>query len=121
MPATIFGHNAAPEIDSLIVSEVPSLLEELRAKRSALPWRGRRDSFGPIDFHRRCDGRVSTLVLVLDTDGTLSATTRRPSGSRPSGRESTEHNKTTDMAMTSDQGRQLAILAGISERSLRMG
>jgi hypothetical protein len=36
MPATIFGHKAAPEIDSLIVSEVPSLLEEFRAKRWTL-------------------------------------------------------------------------------------
>jgi hypothetical protein len=61
----------APPLDSLIVSDFPPLLDEFRAKRFVLLWRGSRDGFGTRDFHGRCDGRANTLTLVLDTKGNV--------------------------------------------------
>jgi hypothetical protein len=61
----------APEIDSLIVSDFPSLFEEFRAKCFNLLWRGSRDGFTAQEFHLRCDSRANTLTLISDTDGNV--------------------------------------------------
>jgi archaellum component FlaC len=58
-------------IDSLIISRLPPLFDEFRAKRCNLLWRGSRDGFTANEFHRRCDGRANTLTLILDTDGNV--------------------------------------------------
>jgi hypothetical protein len=56
-------------LDSLIVSEFPSLLEEFRKKSFNLLWRGSRDGFRAKEFHCRCDGHANTLTLIKDTEG----------------------------------------------------
>jgi hypothetical protein len=58
-------------LDSLIVSDFPPLFEEFRAKRFNLLWRGSRDRFTAQEFHRRCDGRATTLTLISDTKGNI--------------------------------------------------
>jgi hypothetical protein len=62
---------AAPPaaLESLIVGYFPPPLEEFRAKRFNLLWRGSRDCFGANEFRCRCDGRAYTLTLIRDTDG----------------------------------------------------
>jgi hypothetical protein len=64
---------AAPlsRLESLIVSQFPSLFEEFRTKRFNLLWRGSRDGFTAKEFHLRCDGRANTLTLISDTDGNI--------------------------------------------------
>jgi hypothetical protein len=57
--------------DSLIVSEFAPLFEELRAKGVNLLWRGSRDGFTAREFHRHCDRRANTLILIADTDGNV--------------------------------------------------
>jgi hypothetical protein len=36
-----------------------------------LLWRDSGDGFGAAEFHRRCDCRANTLILILDTDGNV--------------------------------------------------
>jgi hypothetical protein len=55
-------------LDSLIISELPPLLSDLKNKHFKLLWRGSRDGFRAIDFHRCCDGHPNTLTFILDTD-----------------------------------------------------
>jgi hypothetical protein len=59
------------KFESLILSGIPPLLAEFRRKRFQLLWRGSRDGFGAADFHQRCDGRGNTLVVVLDSRGSV--------------------------------------------------
>jgi hypothetical protein len=59
------------QIDSLIVSEFPPLLEEFHVKRFNLLWRGSRNGFTAREFHGRCDGHANTLTLVLDRNGNI--------------------------------------------------
>jgi hypothetical protein len=56
----------AARLDSVIISEVPPLFEEFRAKHFNLLWRGSDYSFGGTEFHRCCDGRANTLTVILD-------------------------------------------------------
>jgi hypothetical protein len=60
-----------PPVDSLILSDWPSLFAEFHGKQFTLLWRGSRDGFGARDFHGRCDWRANTLTLILDTDGNV--------------------------------------------------
>jgi hypothetical protein len=55
----------------MAVFEIPPLLEEFRAKRFNLLWRGSRDGFTAQEFHRCCDGRANTLTLIADTKGNV--------------------------------------------------
>jgi hypothetical protein len=45
--------------------------EEFRAKRWALLWRGSRACFFSQEFHRRCNSRPNTVMLIQDTDWNL--------------------------------------------------
>jgi hypothetical protein len=56
-------------IDSLIVSDFPSLFDDFRPKKWTLLWRGSRDGFDTPHFHTRCDGHVNTLTLIQDVGG----------------------------------------------------
>jgi hypothetical protein len=56
-------------MDSLIVSDFPSLFDEFRLKKWNLLWRGSRDGFDTGDFHSRCDGHANTVTLIEDVGG----------------------------------------------------
>jgi hypothetical protein len=57
--------------NSAIVSDFPKLFEDFKKKKFALLWRGSRDGFGALEFHRRCDGHANTLTVILDTKGNI--------------------------------------------------
>jgi hypothetical protein len=59
------------ELDSLIVSEYPAVLEEFRGKRWVLLWRGSRDGDEAKEFHSRCDGHANTVTFVQDVRGNV--------------------------------------------------
>jgi len=52
---------------------VPSFIEltGLRKKSFNLLWRGSRDGFDASDFHRLCDGRKNTLLLIKNTESNI--------------------------------------------------
>jgi hypothetical protein len=58
-------------IDSLIISDFPTIFTEFRGKIFRLLWRGSRDGFGASDFHSRCDGHTNTLTIIADTKGNV--------------------------------------------------
>jgi hypothetical protein len=70
---------AFPRIDSGFVSGLrsefpsafPAVFGEFNGKRFSLLWRGSRDGFGAVEFHRRCDGKPNTLTIILDTEGNV--------------------------------------------------
>jgi hypothetical protein len=58
-------------LDVLIIPDSPPLFTEFGAKRWRLLWRDSRDSFRATEFHRHCDGRVNTLTIIRDTNGSV--------------------------------------------------
>jgi hypothetical protein len=59
---------------STILSEFgifPSIFNDLKNMTFELLYRGSRDGFGMAEFHRRCDGRSRTLVLVKTTNNNI--------------------------------------------------
>jgi hypothetical protein len=63
--------NAPGQFASLVVPSLPSFLEEFKAKRFLLLWRGSRDGFAAQAFHKHCDGHGNTLTFVADTKGNV--------------------------------------------------
>jgi hypothetical protein len=63
--------NAPGKLGSVIVKDLPAILEEFRAKKFSLLWRGSRDGFAAAAFHKQCDGHSNTLTFVLDTNGNI--------------------------------------------------
>jgi hypothetical protein len=55
--------------DSLILSDLPTILNKFRNKKFELLWRGSRDGFSAEAFHSLCDDRPNTLNIILDTHG----------------------------------------------------
>jgi hypothetical protein len=66
--AEVIAHPLAPQIDSLILSVFPAIFSEFNGKRFSLLWRGSRDCFHALTFHRRCDGHANTLTVILNTN-----------------------------------------------------
>jgi hypothetical protein len=60
-----------PTFESLIVVVFPPPFQSFDGKQWALLWRGSRDGFSALEFHRCYDGRANTLTLILDTDGNI--------------------------------------------------
>jgi hypothetical protein len=58
-----------PALDSRIAPDLPAILEEFRGRRFALLYRGSRDGFAARDFHKKCDKRGNTVVLVQESQG----------------------------------------------------
>jgi hypothetical protein len=58
-------------VDSRILSEIPEIFTEFQRNRLSLLWRGSRDGFGYIEFHRRCDGHANTLTVISDSNGNI--------------------------------------------------
>jgi hypothetical protein len=56
---------------SRIVDSLPPLLSEFANRPFHLLWRGSRDGFSAVAFHRKCDGHYNTLVIIKDTDGNV--------------------------------------------------
>jgi hypothetical protein len=52
-------------------STFPSILSDLKNTGFELLYRGSRDGFGMSEFHRRCDGRSRTLVLIKTKKGNI--------------------------------------------------
>jgi hypothetical protein len=59
------------QLTSVIIDALPPLLSEFRTERLHLLWRGSRDGFRALAFHRRCDGHANTLTIVRDTNGNI--------------------------------------------------
>jgi archaellum component FlaC len=55
-------------IQSMILREIPEILNDFQTKKWKLLWRGSRDGFEAQTFHDRCDGVANTLTLVLDME-----------------------------------------------------
>jgi hypothetical protein len=51
-------------IESTIIQEFPRSLGDLATKKWKLLYRGTRDGFGPRQFHRACDHKGNTVVLI---------------------------------------------------------
>jgi hypothetical protein len=75
IPPESFWHSAAEWIthppvvfDSQIISDFPEIFAEFRRESFKILWRGSRDGFKAKEFHRRCDGHVNTLTVILDTN-----------------------------------------------------
>jgi hypothetical protein len=59
----------ARKLESRILWDPPAIFEKFRDQRFTLLWRGNRDGFGGRDFHKRCDGYVNPLTVMLDAPG----------------------------------------------------
>jgi hypothetical protein len=64
-------HQPLLVFDSRILSGFPEIFAEFRAKQISLLWRGSRDGFGAFEFHKRCDGHMNTLTVILDMEGNI--------------------------------------------------
>jgi hypothetical protein len=60
-----------PSLGSQIILDFPDIFAEFRGKQIWLLWRGSRDGFSASEFHRRCDGKPNTLIVILDTKGNI--------------------------------------------------
>jgi hypothetical protein len=58
-----------PTLDSVIVQDVPQILNEFKAKRWVLLYRGSRDGFRASVFQGACNGRANTVTLVKTKKG----------------------------------------------------
>jgi hypothetical protein len=58
-------------LNSMIVSELPPILNQFQNNSFHLLWRGSRDGFAADDFHSRCDGHRNTLTLISDWKGNI--------------------------------------------------
>jgi hypothetical protein len=63
-----FGQSS---IQSTILHEFPSLLNQFRDNKWKLLYRGSTDGFGASNFHSKCDGHSNTLTVILSTTGCI--------------------------------------------------
>jgi hypothetical protein len=54
---------------SMILTEIPDILEEFRNKKWKLLYRGTVDGFSSSTFDHTCDGAVNTIKIILTTKG----------------------------------------------------
>jgi hypothetical protein len=59
------------QLHSVIIPNLPPILNQFQSNSFTLLWRGSRDGFGAEDFHDCCDNHPNTLTLVLDTKGNI--------------------------------------------------
>jgi hypothetical protein len=64
-----FSEIPTKQIDSSIISSIPSLLDEFNEKQYELLYRGSRDGFESVTKHRLVDGHSHTLTLIETTRG----------------------------------------------------
>jgi hypothetical protein len=71
MDSQILSDIDSRRMESVIVSEFPTIFEEFGGKGFSLLWRGSRDGFDAGDFHRRCDGHANNVTVILDMKGNI--------------------------------------------------
>jgi hypothetical protein len=70
-PSPVNPPRSTPSLNSTIISSFPAIFDAFRGKQFKLLWRGSRDGFSALAFHRRCDGHTNTLTVILDTHGSI--------------------------------------------------
>jgi hypothetical protein len=56
-------------IDSKILSNIPTPLKQFESKKWTLLYRGSQDGFKSSNFHSKCDGHSNTVTVILTTKG----------------------------------------------------
>jgi hypothetical protein len=74
-------------IDSTILSNIPTPLEQFENKKWTLLYRGSRDGFRGSNFHSKCDGQLNAVTVILTTKGFIFG------GFTPIGWDSSHSNK----------------------------
>jgi hypothetical protein len=63
------SRRATIAFQSVILTEIPPFLAELRSTKWTLLYRGTRDGFSSANFHSKCNGQANTVAVILTTNG----------------------------------------------------